>query len=173
MAILSVLVHPNPILRKISDPVTQIDETILKLLDDMVDTMNHARGIGLAAPQVGINKRVLVIDVGDRPYPAQNIGLLKIINPKIISFSEEKTELEEGCLSLPEMDCLIFRPEQIVVEYTDENNKMQNLTANGILAKCFQHEIDHLDGKLIFDYLSPLKRSIVLRRYNKMMRMEQ
>ena len=149
--------------------MTEITPEILTLLDDMITTMYAEEGIGLAAPQVNISKRVVVIDVakkddGETPNP------LRIINPEIIAKSDTKTILDEGCLSLPEMRVDVERPDHITVRYLDETGATREIEANGLLAKAFQHEIDHLDGILIFDYLSKLKRDIVLRRYLKMLR---
>ena len=170
MALLPIILHPDPVLRKVAESVTDITPDILQLLDDMMETMLKAPGIGLAAPQVAVSKRVIVLDVEGRD--AVGGQPFKMINPEIIAFSDDKTELEEGCLSLPEMACVVSRPKEVTVRYRDITGKEQQLDADGLLAKAIQHEIDHLNGKLIFDYLSSMKRDIVLRRYLKMLRQE-
>jgi len=170
MAILPILIHPHPALRALTEKVTVVTPEILKMLDDMLETMYAAPGIGLAAPQVGISKKLVVIDV-----TGEDAGLtrhpLKLINPEIVARSETKTLLNEGCLSLPEMRVDVERPDKVTVRYMDIEGKTQEIEAEDLLAKCFQHEIDHLDGKLIFDYLSPLKRNMVLRRYQKTLKL--
>ena len=170
MALLPIILHPDPVLRKRAEPVTEITPDILKLLDDMLETMYDAPGIGLAAPQVSISKRLVVIDIEGRDGKGDTA--YKMINPKITAFADIKTELEEGCLSLPDMACVVTRPEQVTITYMDVNGKEHELNADGLLAKAIQHELDHLDGKLIFDYLSPIKRDITLRRYLKMLKKE-
>ena len=170
MAKLDIVLHPDPTLRKICEPVSDITPQLKQLMDDMLETMYAAPGIGLAAPQVGVSKRIIVMDLeakDDKPGRP-----IKMINPEIISSSVELTVLEEGCLSLPEMNCDVVRPEKIRARYLDENGIVQEIEADGLLAKCIQHEIDHLNGRLIFDYLSSLKRNIVLRRYMKMLKNE-
>lgn len=169
MPVLPVILHPDPVLRQKAEPITDITPEILTLLDDMLDTMYAEDGIGLAAPQINVSKRIIVIDVepreeGERGKP------IKIINPEIIASSDVKTVLDEGCLSLPGMRCDVERPESITVRYMDETGETQEIQADGLLAKCFQHEIDHLDGVLIFDYLSKLKRDMVLKKYQKLLK---
>lgn len=171
MAVLPIIIHPADVLRKKADPVTDITPEILKLLDDMLHTMYDAPGIGLAAPQVGISKRIVVIDVEGKEE-GQVGNPLKLINPEIIVVSETKTVLDEGCLSLPDMRVDVERPDAVRFRYMDITGKTQEMDATDLLAKCIQHEIDHLDGKLIFDYLSSLKRDIVLRRYQKALRLK-
>jgi peptide deformylase len=168
MSKLDIVLHPDPILRKICEPVAEVTPQIKQLMDDMLETMYAAPGIGLAAPQVGVLKRVIVMDLeakDDKPGRP-----IKMVNPEIISFSAEQTLLEEGCLSLPEMNCDVIRPEKVTAKYLDENGVEQTIEADGLLAKCIQHEVDHLNGRLIFDYLSPLKRNMALRKYNKLMK---
>lgn len=169
MSVLNVVCHPDAVLRQVAQPVTEITPEILALLDDMVDTMYDEEGIGLAAPQVGVSKRVIVIDV-EAKEEGKPLHPVKMINPEIISVSETQTVLEEGCLSLPEMRVEVSRPDKVKFRYTDVHGIVQEVDAEDLLAKCIQHEIDHLDGKLIFDYLSPLKRDMALRRYQKVMR---
>jgi len=169
MAVLPIHYHPDAVLREKCEKVEIITPEILKILDDMADTMYHADGIGLAAPQVNIAKRLVVVDTepreeGERGNP------VKLINPEIIGRSENLTVLDEGCLSLPKMRVEVARPDQVTCRYMDVDGEMQEIWAEGLMAKCLQHEIDHLNGVLIFDYLSPLKRNIALRRYQKNLR---
>jgi peptide deformylase len=166
MTILPILIHPHPVLRQKAEKVGDITPEILKLLDDMLETMYAAPGIGLAAPQIGVSKRIVVMDVAGEDVGKKR-NPMKLINPEIIAVSETKTILDEGCLSLPEMRVEVSRPEIVTVRYKDEKGTEYTIEATDLLAKCFQHEIDHLDGKLIFDYLSPLKRDMALRKYNK------
>jgi peptide deformylase len=166
MTILPILIHPHPVLRQKAEKVGDITPEILKLLDDMLETMYAAPGIGLAAPQIGVSKRIVVMDVAGEDVGKKR-NPMKLINPEIIAVSEMKTTLDEGCLSLPEMRVEVSRPEIVTVRYKDEKGTEHTIEATDLLAKCFQHEIDHLDGKLIFDYLSPLKRDMALRKYNK------
>lgn len=172
MSEMEVVLHPDPVLRKKAEAVSKITPEILKLLDDMIDTMYAEEGIGLAAPQVGISKRVVVIDVEQREEGGAG-NPLKIINPEIIAKSDTKTVLDEGCLSLPGMRCDVERPDRVTVRYMDETGATREIEADGLLAKAFQHEIDHLDGILIFDYLSKLKRDMVLRKYQKFLKEAQ
>jgi peptide deformylase len=169
MTILPILIHPDPVLRKKAEPVAEITPEILRLMDDMLETMYDAPGIGLAAPQIGVSKRVVVIDIdagreGMAPNP------LKLINPEVIASGDTKTIMEEGCLSIPGTLVEVNRPDTVTVRYMDMDGQTQEIHATDLLAKCVQHEIDHLNGKLIFDYLSPLRRNIVLRRYAKMLK---
>lgn len=168
MSVLEIVLHPDPVLRAKAEAITEVTPEILTLLDDMLDTMYHAEGIGLAAPQIGISKRIVVIDV--EKEEGQPGNPLKLINPEIISSADTRTILDEGCLSLPEMRVEVERPDKVRFRYMDINGKTQEMDADDLLAKCIQHEIDHLDGKLIFDYLSSLKRDMALRRYQKMLR---
>ena len=167
MALLSIIVAPDPRLARTAEPVPEVDRAVRKLMDDMLETMYVAPGIGLAAPQVGVNKRVLVLDVSrdeKKPEP------LRIANPEIVWESEQKTTYEEGCLSLPEQYADVVRPESVRVRYLDENSQPQEIAADGLLATCLQHEMDHLKGVLFVDRISALKRGMILRRLNKMKR---
>jgi peptide deformylase len=154
---------PDPILRKVANPVDEINDGIRQLLDDMAATMYDAPGIGLAAPQVNIGKRVIVMDCGKDNTPE----LYKMVNPEIISRSEARSILEEGCLSIPDHTAEVDRPAEVDVRYLDENGAMQTLNASGLLAACVQHEIDHLNGVLFIDHISRLKRDMILRRMMK------
>ena len=144
MAIRNIVKYPNKMLQEVSVEVKYIDKKIKKLVDDMFETMYKNNGIGLAAVQVGVLKRVIVIDI-------ENEGKFVLINPKIVSFSENKTIMQEGCLSVPDGQYSVERPERVVVEYTDLDGKVNKIETGGLLSKCFQHEIDHLNGHTIVD----------------------
>lgn len=167
MSIMPIITLPDPQLRKVSDPVERVDAELLKLADDMLETMYDAPGIGLAAVQVGILKRLIVLDVSDdedKPQP------MTLINPEILKLGDAMRVHEEGCLSIPDFRLDIERPATVVVGYLDREGKPQELQANGLLATALQHEIDHLNGKLIIDFLSRLKRDIVVRKFKKIAR---
>jgi peptide deformylase len=164
MALLPILTAPDPELKKISQPVKQVDASIRKLMDDMLETMYHAPGIGLAAPQVGVLKRVIVLDIareGEEPQP------LRIANPEVVWVSDDDATYNEGCLSVPEHYADVVRPAACRVKYLDQDNQQQEIAAEGLLATCIQHEIDHLDGILFIDHLTALKRNIILRKLLK------
>jgi peptide deformylase len=164
MALLPILTAPDPRLKKISTPVKQVDDEIRRLMDDMLETMYQAPGIGLAAPQVGKLKRVIVLDLareGEEPQP------LRLANPELVWVSDDDATYNEGCLSVPEHYADVVRPAACRVRYIDYNNKKQEIEAEGLLATCLQHEIDHLDGVLFIDHLTSLKRSIILRKLLK------
>jgi len=145
LSTLKVRIYGDPCLRKKCIPVKEVGPSERMVMDAMIETMHQAKGIGLAAPQVGINQRFFVLDVGDGP--------MVIINPEIVKRTGS-SDLEEGCLSIPEVTIVVTRPEEITVHYRDENNQTMKLTCNGLLAKVIQHETDHLDGILIVDYAS-------------------
>jgi peptide deformylase len=164
MALLPILTAPDPALKKTSEPVKQVDASIRKLMDDMLETMYHAPGIGLAAPQVGVLKRVIVLDLareGEEPQP------LRIANPEVVWVSDDDATYNEGCLSVPEHYADVVRPAACRVKYLDQDNKQQEIAAEGLLATCLQHEIDHLDGVLFIDHLTSLKRNMILRKLLK------
>ncbi|QCG97117.1 peptide deformylase [Azospirillum sp. TSA2s] len=165
MARLPILVAPHPILKRKAQPVAEVDARVVKLMDDMVETMYDANGIGLAAPQVGVLDRVIVVDVHEKGEPANP---MRLTNPEIVWSSDEKSVCEEGCLSVPEQYAEVTRPQRIRVRYLDEKNQQQEIEADGMLATCIQHEIDHLNGVLFVDYLSMLKRNILLKKVQKM-----
>lgn len=165
MARLPILVAPHPILKRKAQPVAEVDARVVKLMDDMVETMYDANGIGLAAPQVGVLDRVIVVDVHEKGEPANPI---RLADPEIVWSSDEKAVCEEGCLSVPEQYAEVTRPQRIRVRYLDEKNQQQEIEADGMLATCIQHEIDHLNGVLFVDYLSMLKRNILLKKVQKM-----
>jgi peptide deformylase len=164
MALLPILVAPDPRLKKISKPVAAVDPTVRKLMDDMLETMYLAPGIGLAAPQVGVLQRVVVLDLaheGEEPQP------LRMANPELTWVSDDDAAYNEGCLSVPDHYADVVRPAAIKVQYLDENNEARELAAEGLLATCIQHEIDHLDGILFIDHISALKRNVILRKLLK------
>ena len=164
MALLSIIVAPDLRLKVTTEPVEDVDDDLRAFLDDMLETMYAADGIGLAAPQVGDTRSVVVVDVGrkeDDPMP------VKLINPKIVWHSEDECPHEEGCLSLPNYFAEVVRPDSIRVKYLDENGAEQELEANGVLATCIQHEMDHLKGILFVDHVSSIKRSMILRKLKK------
>ncbi len=164
MALLPIITAPDPRLKIKAKPVAEVDAKVRRLMDDMVETMYQAIGIGLAAPQVGVAQRVLVVDVareGEKPQP------LRIANPEILWRSEEMMTASEGCLSLPEHYAEVERPAAIRLRYLDHENEIREIEAKGLLATCLQHEIDHLDGVLFVDHISALKRGIILRKLSK------
>ena len=172
MAILPILTTPNPILKKVAKDVTTIDDAICEQMDNMLDTMYHDNGIGLAAPQIGISNRVIVVDI-EQTEERRTKNPIFLINPNIIWQSGEMNIYEEGCLSVPNITASIERPKEIKLEYLDRNGKKQLLEANGLLATCIQHEIDHLDGILFIDHLSKLKRNIILKKLQKHMKQKE
>ncbi|MBX9924945.1 MAG: peptide deformylase [Hyphomicrobiaceae bacterium] len=164
MAILPIVTLPDPILRQVSTPIGAIDADVKRLAADMLETMYDAPGIGLAAIQVGVPKRLVVLDVSDdddRKAP------LVLINPRIVKLGETKRVYEEGCLSLPEVKIEIERPATLRLAYQDIDGTPHEIEADGLLATAIQHETDHLDGKLIIDFMTSLKRDMVIRRFKK------
>ena len=164
MAILSIIEIPDPRLKLVSEPVAHVDASVRKLMDDMMETMYDAPGIGLAAIQVAVAKRVLVLDVAredEEPQP------LFIANPEIVWASEELNVYQEGCLSIPDYYGDVERPSRVRVRYLDRDGKVQEMNADGLLATCVQHEIDHLNGVLFIDHISKLKRDRVIKKFTK------
>ena len=164
MAIRPILVLPDARLRAVADPIDAVDDDIKALAKDMLDTMYDAPGIGLAAPQIGVMKRIVVMDLakeGDKPEP------MVLINPEITKFSDVVQTTEEGCLSIPELYYDVERPDAVTVKYTDLDGNEVVKDADGKLAVCIQHELDHLDGVLYIDYLSRLKRDRVIKKFDK------
>ncbi len=164
MTIRTILTEPNKLLRKISESVERVGAEEKKLMDDMLDTMYEAPGIGLAAIQIGVPKRIIVIDISrdeNKKEPRY------FVNPIIKNKNEEKSIYEEGCLSVPEQFAEIERPNSCEVQYLDYDGKKQVLRAEGLLATCIQHEMDHLEGILFIDYLSKLKRSMIIKKLSK------
>lgn len=169
MAILPIIKAPDPILKKRCAAVEAVDSKIRVLMDDMLETMYAAPGVGLAAPQVAVNKRVIVVDTASGealPSPIQ------MVNPELIESSDEWAAYDEGCLSFPDQYAEVERPAKVRVRYVDYHNKVQEIEAVGLLSTCIQHEMDHLDGKLFIDRISMLKRNIILRKMNKLKKNE-
>jgi peptide deformylase len=164
MAQLDIIIAPDIRLKEKAMPVAAVDAGIRKLMDDMLETMYAAPGIGLAAPQVGALKRVIVVDVAKEGHPPEPH---RMANPELAWVSDEDIVYNEGCLSLPEHYADVTRPAAIRVRYLDEQNKIRELEANGVLAVCIQHEMDHLDGILFVDHISALKRNMILRKLLK------
>ncbi len=181
MTILPIIIFPNPLLKKISEPVQKIDDELKKLMNNMLETMYADKGVGLAAVQVGVLKRVIVMDVsytadecnGDHHHghhhhhELYNQKPMFLINPEIVKSSKEQSIYYEGCLSFPEVRADVKRPEVVKVKYLDYNGVEQILEASGLLATCVQHEIDHLNGITFVDHLSKLKREITLKKLQK------
>ena len=164
MTRLAILTIPDPVLRAKAAPIERVDDDLRRLADDMLETMYAAPGIGLAAPQVGVSRRLVVLDTapdGEERRP------LVLINPEIVTLGEERRVYEEGCLSIPDIKVEIERPGSLTVRYLDRNGAPQQLAADGLLATAIQHEVDHLDGRLIIDFLSRLKRDMIVRRFRK------
>ena len=168
MAILDIITLPDPILRQVSQPVERVDDELRQLFDDMLATMYDAPGIGLAGIQVAVPKRVLVLDVGDEESEEKHP--ICMANPEIVSKGDATRVYEEGCLSIPDVRVEIERPSEVTVRYIDRDGNQQELQAEGLLATAVQHEIDHLDGRLIVDFMSKLRREMVIRKFKKMAR---
>jgi len=164
MSILPIITIPDPVLRKISEPVERVDAETLRLMDDMLETMYAAPGVGLAAIQVGVPRRVVVIDTSDEDEGKKPLCL---INPEIVGLGQKTRLYEEGCLSIPDVRVEIERPETVTIRYIDRGGRFQELSADGLLATAIQHELDHLDGQLIVDFLSRLKRDMIIRKFKK------
>ena len=164
MALRQILTEPNPILRNKSLRVDKVDSDILQLMNDMLETMYAAPGIGVAAIQVGVPKRVIVIDLDQKEGQKNPMFFL---NPEIINKSENKSTYEEGCLSVPGQFAEIDRPEECFVKYLDYNGQPKEIKAEGMLATCIQHEMDHLEGILFIDYLSKLKKTMIIKKLSK------
>ena len=164
MTIKPIITVPDEVLKKISDPIEKVGESEKKLVNDLFETMYNSNGIGLAAVQVGILKRILVIDVSTKE---EEKNPLSFINPVIKKISDETSVYEEGCLSIPDTFIEIERPKICEVEYIDLDGKLKNIKCDGLLSTCLQHEINHLDGKLIIDNLTKLKRDIIIKKISK------
>jgi peptide deformylase len=157
---LEIVIYPDPVLRKKTDPVDRIDDSILKLMEEMADVMYQKDGCGLAAPQVGISRRILVADIGE--------GLMNLVNPEIVQRGDEEKTVEEGCLSFPGIRADITRPESVTVSALNEKGDKIEIKAEGMWARVFQHEIDHLDGVLFIDRVKPLKRVLLRSKLKKL-----
>ena len=164
MALRKILTEPNKILREKSIPVEKIDEDLQKLMDDMLETMYAAPGIGLAAIQVGVPKRVIVLDIAPKDKPRNPMFF---VNPEIIKKSDNNSTYEEGCLSVPGQFAEIDRPDKCHIKYLDYHGQPKEIKAEGMLATCIQHEMDHLEGILFIDYLSKLKKSMIIKKLSK------
>jgi len=187
MAIREIIHIPDPILREVSKPVERIDADLRRLLDDMLDTMYDAPGIGLAGIQIGVPLRIVTIDIGEpdenedgeavedeaektaegRRKKKRKPDPIFLINPQIVAASDERSVYEEGCLSIPEYFADVERPARVTVSYLDRDGAQKLIEADGLMATCLQHEIDHLDGKLFIDHISRLKRDMVIRKFTK------
>ena len=164
MALLPIIKLPDPILRQVSQPVERVDDDVRRLVADMLATMYDAPGVGLAAIQVAVPRRLLVLDVAGKDDPPEPIVM---INPEILKLGDQLREHEEGCLSIPDTHVDIERPGTLRVRFLDEKGATKELDADGLLATAIQHEIDHLDGRLIIDFLSKLRRDMVIRKFKK------
>lgn len=164
MAVREIIKLPDPMLRQASKPVTRVTEETRRIMDDMLDTMYDAPGIGLAAIQIRVPQRLVVIDLAREGEGKQPIFL---VNPEVIWASEEQSDYEEGCLSIPEFFEMVSRPKEVIVRFLDRNGEGREMQCSGVLATCVQHEIDHLNGVLFVDYLSKLKRDRVLKKFSK------
>ena len=165
MTVKIILTEPNKLLRQISQPIDHVGENERKLMDDMVETMYAANGIGLAAIQIGFPQRIIVMDISK---DKKNKSPMYFVNPIIINKAAEQSTYEEGCLSVPDQFAEIDRPNKCEVEYLDYDGKKKLLKADGLLATCIQHEMDHLEGILFIDYLSKLKRSMIIKKLSKL-----
>ena len=164
----TILIHPDPRLKAIAEAVEDSSDDLRALAEDMLETMYHAPGIGLAAPQIGIGQRLIVLDCvkeeGEAPRP------LAMVNPQVIASSDETSVYEEGCLSIPDQYADVTRPAEVEVAWMDVDGSAKRDVFTGLWATCVQHEIDHLDGKLFIDYLKPLKRQMITRKMQKLKR---
>ena len=165
MTVLPIIIAPDSRLKEKAAPVDTVDTCILELMKDMLETMYLAPGIGLAATQVGVLKRVVVVDISKQDLPNEPICMA---DPEITWFSDNNVTREEGCLSLPDQYGEVSRPDRVKIRYINENNETVDREVSGLLATCIQHELDHLQGILFIDYLSNLKRNIILRRLKKL-----
>jgi peptide deformylase len=182
MALRNILIYPDPFLRKKCAPIEEIDGEVLKLLDDMAETMYAARGVGLAATQIGVDKRVVVIDIsprktdededGEDEIEYEGPGLIELINPNIVS-SEGEVTAEEACLSIPGFVSDVKRKQRVTLEAYNREGRMMEIEAQDLLARVFQHEIDHLDGVLFIDRLSRLKRELLRKKIEKALGKEE
>ena len=172
MAVLKIICSPDPLLKQKSKPVKEVTDSIRAFIDDMVETMHDRNGIGLAAVQVGVLQRILVMDLGrgSERYPdmeTQGEELLHMVNPEIIAHSEEKNSYEEGCLSFPGQYAEVTRPKKVTIKYLDYHGKEKTLECDDLLATCVQHEIDHLNGVTFVDHISRTKRNMILKKMKK------
>ncbi len=162
-----ILIHPDPRLKKVCAEVPDLSDDLRKLADDMLETMYDAPGIGLAAPQIGVLDRLIVLDCA-KTDKGEDARPLVMFNPRVLASSDETNVYEEGCLSIPDQYAEVTRPKVVDVEWLDRDGNLQTETFDGLWATCVQHEIDHLDGKLFIDYLKPLKRQLITRKMVKL-----
>lgn len=162
MAVREIRILGDPVLRRKAEPVPVVDDEIRRLVEDMIETMYDADGVGLAAPQVGVSQRVIVVDTRE-----PNVPKFALINPEIVERSDALDRGEEGCLSIPGLKDIVERPDRVVVEAKDASGQPVRIEAEGLLARVLQHEVDHLDGILFIDRVSPLKRQMLLKRWQK------
>jgi len=164
VTLLAIIVAPDPSLKITAIAVERVDGAVRTLMDDMLETMHSANGMGLAAPQVGEHKRIIVVDISDKDEEPNPI---RMANPELLQISDDIVNHEEGCLSLPEHYAEVDRPDAITVRYLDQDNEIREMKTDGVLARCIQHEMDHLDGVLFVDHISSLKRNMILRKLTK------
>lgn len=162
-----ILIHPDPRLKKLCEPVAEITPEIVRLAEDMLETMYDAPGVGLAAPQIGVTKRVIVLDCSKEQDARRPLAM---VNPEVIWESEDQSRYEEGCLSIPEQYAEVARPAEVRVRWLGLDGTVQEEQFAGLWATCVQHEIDHLNGKLFIDFLGPLKRQMITRKMEKLKR---
>jgi peptide deformylase len=165
MAVREIIIAPDPRLKVTCKAVAKVDDSVRQLMDDMLDSMYASNGIGLAAPQIGDNRRVIVCDVARKDDPPKPMFLA---NPEIVWESDEEMVYEEGCLSLPEHYAEVTRPTKVRIRFLDHQNEIREIEADGLLGTCLQHEMDHLDGVLFVDHISALKRGMILRKLSKL-----
>ena len=166
MSIHEIRILGDPVLRTEAEPVGGFDDALRELVEDMFETMYHAEGIGLAAPQIGISRRVMVVDVRD-PEEQGGAGQIALINPEVVEASPDTERSSEGCLSIPGLEEVVERPFAVTVQGLDPHGEPVRIEAGGLLARALQHEIDHLDGVLFLDRISPLKRKLLMKKWKK------
>ncbi len=160
-----ILIHPDPRLKKVADPVATVDDAVRKLADDMLETMYEAPGIGLAGPQIGVMKRIFVMDCSEKEAEPEPMVL---INPEILSVSEEQATYEEGCLSIPDIYADVTRPAEVEMRWLDRDGAVREGQFDALYATCAQHELDHLNGRLFIDYLGSVKRTMITNKMKKL-----
>lgn len=170
MAIRPILIHPDPRLKTVADPVVDIDDELRQLASDMLQTMYDAPGSGLAGPQVGVLKRIFVMDCAKKEGEGADPSPMVLLNPEIVAASDARRVYEEGCLSIPEIFADVERPAEVTMRWTDLDGAEHRQDFDGFAAVCVQHELDHLNGRLYIDYLSPLKRQLITRKMQKLKR---
>ena len=165
MAIREIEILGSPVLRQPAEPVHEVDDALRDLVEDMFATMYHAAGIGLAAPQIGISRQIMVVDVPSEDE--EGPGRIALVNPTVVESSSQTERATEGCLSIPGMEEVVERPATVVVEGLDPSGETRRIEADGLLARALQHEIDHLEGVLFIDRISPLKRKLLMKKWRK------